>query len=88
MKPRCEFANSAGSSFCLPRPDAESGWKIHRIRQSRRRTGHGESDCRRAAGRQASRPAGKAPVIKKATVMAVTPERNPYAGLLNMTKAK
>jgi len=30
----------------------------------------------------------KPPVINKVTVMAVTPEKNPYAAMLNMTKAK
>ena len=39
------------------------------------------------ADKRAGRPE-IAPVIKKATVMAVTPEHNPYAALFNMTKPK
>jgi peptidyl-prolyl cis-trans isomerase B (cyclophilin B) len=89
MKPRCEFANSAGSQFfvCLgPTPSLDGKY-----------TGFGKVaeglDTVKAiaavplADKRTGRPE-KPPVIKKATVMAVTPDHNPYAALLNMTKPK
>jgi cyclophilin family peptidyl-prolyl cis-trans isomerase len=89
MKPRCEFANSAGSQFfvCLgPTPNLDGKY-----------TGFGKVvdglEAVRAiaatplADQRAGRPI-KAPMIKKVTVMAVTPEKNPYAAHLGMTKPK
>ncbi|HEV8608112.1 MAG TPA: peptidylprolyl isomerase [Tepidisphaeraceae bacterium] len=87
MKPRCEFANSAGSQFfvCLgPVPNLDGKY-----------TAFGKVveglDAVKAiaavplADKRAGKPE-KAPVIKKVTVMAVTAEKNPYAAMLNMGK--
>jgi len=89
MKPRCEFANSAGSQFfvCLgPTPNLDGKYTAFG------KVADGLDAVKAIAGvnlidKRAGRPE-KAPVIKKVTVMAVTPDKNPYAGLLNMTKAK
>jgi cyclophilin family peptidyl-prolyl cis-trans isomerase len=89
MKPRCEFANSAGSQFfvCLgPTPNLDGKY-----------TAFGKVvDGLEAVRAIAATPlvdkrAGKpqtAPMIKKVTVMAVTPEKNPYAAMLGITKPK
>ena len=89
MKPRPDFANSAGSQFfvCLgPTPNLDGkytafGKVVEGIEAVKAIAAVPLADKR------AGRPE-KAPTIKKVTVVAVTPEKNPYAALLNMTKAK
>jgi peptidyl-prolyl cis-trans isomerase B (cyclophilin B) len=87
MKPRCEFANSAGSQFfiCLgPTPNLDGKYTAFG------KVVEGLDAVKGIAGvnlvdKRAGKPE-KAPVIKKVTVMSVTPERNPYSDLFNMTK--
>jgi len=89
MKPRCEFANSAGSQFfvCLgPTPNLDNKYTAFGKVADGLETVKAIAKVPLADAR-AGRPE-KPPIIKKATVMAVTPEHNPYAGLLNMTKPK
>jgi peptidyl-prolyl cis-trans isomerase B (cyclophilin B) len=89
MKPRCEFANSAGSQFfvCLgPTPNLDNKYTAFGKVADGLQTVKAIAQVP-LADKRAGRPE-IAPVIKKATVMAVTPEHNPYAGLFNMTKPK
>jgi len=87
MKPRCEYANSAGSQFfvCLgPTPNLDGKYTAFG------KVVEGLEAVKAIASvplvdKRAGRPE-KAPVITKVAVMAVTPEKNPYAGVLNMKK--
>ena len=88
MKPRCEFANSAGSQFFICTGDVpflDGKYTIFgRVTDG--------MDTVKAIARVPLKPGGEQPVqpptIKKVTVMAVTPEMNPYAAMFNMTKPK
>jgi cyclophilin family peptidyl-prolyl cis-trans isomerase len=87
MKPRCEFANSAGSQFfvCLgPTPNLDGKYTAFG------KVVEGMDAVKKIAetplaDKRAGKPV-KAPIVKKVTVMAVTPEKNPYAGIMNMAK--
>jgi len=89
MKPRCEYANSAGSQFfvCLgPTPNLDDKYTAFG------KVVEGLETVKAIAGvnivdKQAGRPE-KPPVINKVSVMAVTPEHNPYAAMLGMAKPK
>jgi peptidyl-prolyl cis-trans isomerase B (cyclophilin B) len=88
MKPRYEFANSAGSQFfiCTEEiPGLDGKYTIFG------RVAEGMETVKAIASLPlkpgTERPV-QPPVIKKMTVMAVTPDKNPYAGMLNITKPK
>ena len=89
MKPRCEFANSAGSQFfvCLgPTPNLDGKYTAFG------KVVEGLDAVKAIAAtplvdKRAGKP-GQAPVIKKVTVNSVTPEKNPYAAMLGMTRPK
>jgi len=88
MKPRCEWANSAGSQFFICTTDVPQLDGKYTIFG---RVAQGMDTVKGIAGTElkpgTERPVTP-PVIKKVTVMAVTPENNPYAAQLNMTRAK
>jgi peptidyl-prolyl cis-trans isomerase B (cyclophilin B) len=88
MKPRYEFANSAGSQFfiCTEEiPGLDGKYTIFG------RVAEGMETVKAIASLPlkpgTERPA-QPPVIKKMTVVAVTPDKNPYAAHLGITKPK
>ena len=86
MKPRYEYANSAGSQFFICTtdvPQLDGKYSIFGRVAEGMETVKGIAATELKPGTE--RPV-KPPVINKVTVMAVTPEKNPYAAMLNMTK--
>src|SRR2546429_963118 len=86
MKPRYEYANSAGSQVFICTtdvPQLDGKYSIFGRVAEGMETVKGIAATELKPGTE--RPV-KPPVINKVTVMAVTPEKNPYAAMLNMTK--